>query len=94
MRGIIYPILNSPCLIPVQLVPNKGGMTIVLNEKNELILIRTVARLRIYIGYTKLYKAKRKDHFPLPFINQMLDSWQVILINATCMDIQSIIKLL
>ena len=40
--GIIYPILNSTWVSPVQVVPKKGGIIIVKNDNNELIPIRTV----------------------------------------------------
>ena len=43
------------------------------NEKNELIPRRTVIGWRVCIDYMKLNTATRKDHHPLPFINQMLD---------------------
>ena len=43
------------------------------NEKNELIPTRTVTGWRVCIDYKKLNTATRKDHYPLPFINQMLD---------------------
>jgi len=42
--GIIYPISDSSWVSPVQVVPKKGGVTIVANEKNELIPTRTVTR--------------------------------------------------
>uniref|UniRef100_A0A1S4BZ38 RNA-directed DNA polymerase homolog n=1 Tax=Nicotiana tabacum TaxID=4097 RepID=A0A1S4BZ38_TOBAC len=48
-------------------------MTVVENEKNELIPTRTITGWRVYIDYRRLNKATRKDHFPLPFIDQMLD---------------------
>ena len=35
--GIIYPMLHSEWVSTVQVVPKKGGMTVVKNEKNELI---------------------------------------------------------
>lgn len=35
--GIIYPIFDSAWVSPVQVVPKKGGITVVMNEKNELI---------------------------------------------------------
>ena len=71
--GFIYAISDSSWVSPVQVVPKKGGMTVIKNEKNELIPTRTVTSWRICIDYRKLNKATRKDHFPLPFINQMLD---------------------
>ena len=40
--GFIYAISNSPSVSPVHVVPKKGGMTVIKNEKNELIPIRTV----------------------------------------------------
>ena len=58
---------------PIQVVPKKDIMTIVKNENNELILTRTITCWRICIDYRKLNKATRKDHLPLPFIDQMLD---------------------
>ena len=55
------------------MVPKKGGMTVVHNEKNKILPTRTVTRWRVSIHYRKLNKATRKDHFPLLFIDQMLD---------------------
>ena len=40
--GLIYPISNSAWVSPMQVVPKKGGMTMVRNEKNDLIPTRTV----------------------------------------------------
>ncbi|XP_049388027.1 uncharacterized protein LOC125852317 [Solanum stenotomum] len=55
--GIVYPISDSKWVSPVQCVPKKGGMTMVRNEKNELIPIRTVTRWRICMDYRKLNNA-------------------------------------
>ncbi|GKE03666.1 hypothetical protein Tco_1395684 [Tanacetum coccineum] len=55
-----------------EVVPKKVGMAIVKNEKDELILQRTVTGWRVCIDYRKLNNATPKDHFPLPFIDQML----------------------
>ena len=71
--GIIYPISDSKWVSPVQVVPKKGGMTVVKNDANELIPTRTVTGWRVCIDYRKLNDATRKDHFPLPFIDQMLE---------------------
>nr|GEZ12315.1 DNA-directed DNA polymerase [Tanacetum cinerariifolium] len=71
--GLIYPISDSLWVSPIHVVPKKGGMTIVLNDNNELILSRTVTGWRVCIDYHKLNDAIRKDHFPTPFIDQMLE---------------------
>ena len=57
---------------PVQVVSKKGGMTVIINNKNEPIPTRTIIGWRVCIDYRKLNKATCKDHFPLPFIDQML----------------------
>ncbi|GKA93240.1 DNA-directed DNA polymerase [Tanacetum coccineum] len=64
---------DDPWAKPVQVVPKKGGMTVVKNEKNELIPQRMVTGWRVCIDYRKLNNATQKDHFPLPFIDQMLE---------------------
>ena len=55
------------------MVPKKGGFTVIRNEKNELIPTRTITGWRVCIDYRKLNSTTRKDHYPLPFIDQMLD---------------------
>ncbi|GKA09436.1 reverse transcriptase domain-containing protein [Tanacetum coccineum] len=62
-----------PWVSPVHCVPKKGGITVVANEENELISTRLVTRWRVCIDYRKLNEATRKDHFPLPFMDQMIE---------------------
>ena len=69
----IYEISNNPWVSPVHVVPKNGGFTVIKNEKNELIRTRTMKGWRVCIGYRKLNITTRKDHYPLPFIDQMLD---------------------
>ncbi|GJW99523.1 reverse transcriptase domain-containing protein [Tanacetum coccineum] len=62
-----------PWVSPVHCVPKKGGITVVANEENELISTRLVTGWRVCIDYRKLNEATRKDHFPLPFMDQMIE---------------------
>nr|GEV36054.1 reverse transcriptase domain-containing protein [Tanacetum cinerariifolium] len=71
--GLIYLISDSPWVSLVHCVPKKGGFTAVENEDNELILTHLVTGWRVCIDYRKLNEATCKDHFPLLFMDQMLE---------------------
>jgi hypothetical protein len=57
--GIIYPVPHSELVSPVHCVPKKGGLTVVKNEKNELIPQRTVTGWRMCIDYRKQSNEER-----------------------------------
>ncbi|CAN6583794.1 unnamed protein product [Malus baccata var. baccata] len=71
--GVIYPISDSRWVSPVQCVPKKSGVTVVANAENELVPQRIQTGWRVCIDYRKLNTTTRNDHFPLPFIDQMLE---------------------
>nr|GEW51363.1 reverse transcriptase domain-containing protein [Tanacetum cinerariifolium] len=71
--GLIYPISDSPWVSPVHCVPKKDGITVVKNDDNDLISTRLVTGWRVCIDYRKLNEATRKDHFPFPFMDQMIE---------------------
>nr|GEZ78754.1 reverse transcriptase domain-containing protein [Tanacetum cinerariifolium] len=71
--GIRISSSSSPWVSLVHCVPKKGGFTVVANEENELIPTRLVIGWRVCIDYKKLNEATRKDHFPLLFMDQMLE---------------------
>ena len=71
--GVIYPIADSKWVSPTQVVPKKFGVTVVANEHNELIPTRVTSGWRVCINYRKLNAGTKKDHFPLSFVDQMLE---------------------
>jgi hypothetical protein len=71
--GIIYPIFDSKWVSPIHVVPKRAGLTVVKNNDNELVPTRIQSGWRVCIDYCKLNIATRKDHFPLPFIDQMVE---------------------
>ncbi|CAN6579840.1 unnamed protein product [Malus baccata var. baccata] len=71
--GIIYPISDSKWVSPIQVVPKRSGVTVVKNEANELMPTRVQNSWRVCTDYRKINSTTRKDHFPVPFIDQMLE---------------------
>nr|GEV87388.1 reverse transcriptase domain-containing protein [Tanacetum cinerariifolium] len=72
-RFCTHKILIEEDYKPTVQSQRRGGMTIVANENNELILTRLVTGWRVYIDYRKLNDATRTDRFSLPFMDQMDD---------------------
>ena len=71
--GIIYLISDSKWVNPTQVIPKKSGITVVKNGNDELISTYLVTGWRMCIDYRKLNSTTRKNHFPLPFIDQILE---------------------
>ncbi|RDX77627.1 Retrovirus-related Pol polyprotein from transposon 17.6, partial [Mucuna pruriens] len=71
--GIIYPISDSQWVSLVQVVPKKSGMTVMKSQQDELVLMRIQNSWQVCIDHRRLNQATHKDHFPLPFIDQVLE---------------------
>jgi len=65
-HGIIYPISDNEWVSPVQVVHKKTGITVIRNEKNELVPTRVQSGWLVRIDYRKINAAARKDCFSLP----------------------------
>jgi hypothetical protein len=71
--GIIYPISDSKWVSPIYVVHKRAGLTVVKNKDNKLVPTRIQSGWRVCIDYQKLNATTRKYHFPLPFIDQMVE---------------------
>ncbi|XP_076927296.1 uncharacterized protein LOC143590815 [Bidens hawaiensis] len=92
--GIIFPISDSTWVSPTQTVPKKAGIQITRNEKGEEIATRPVTGWRICVDYRKLNAATSKDHFPLPFIDQIIEKLADVpfVFNEKCLNAFNVLK--
>ncbi|GKD38114.1 hypothetical protein Tco_1258321 [Tanacetum coccineum] len=63
--GLIYLISDSSWVSPIHVVPKKGGMTVVLNDNNELIPSRIVTGWRVILPNSNRSRRSRKDNLHL-----------------------------
>ncbi|CAN6559485.1 unnamed protein product [Malus baccata var. baccata] len=78
--GIIYPISDSKWVSPIQVVPKRSRVTVVKNEASELVPTRVQNSWRVCTDYRKINSTTRNDHFPVPFIDQMLERYNQIVV--------------
>ena len=70
--GIIYPISDNPWVSLTQVVPKKSGITVVKMIREKKFLHVSLQVGGCVLITRKLNAVTRKDHFPLPFIDQVL----------------------
>lgn len=70
--NVIYAIFYSLWVSLIHVDPKKGGITVISNEKNELVPTRTVTGLKVCIDYKKNQPYHKKGQHPHLFIDQML----------------------
>ncbi|BBH05634.1 hypothetical protein Prudu_017081 [Prunus dulcis] len=56
-----------------KVVPKKSGVIGVENDNGEIVPTRVTTGWRMCIDYRKLNSVTRNDHFPLPFLDQILE---------------------
>jgi len=72
-NGIIYLISNSEWVSLTQVVSKKTDITVIKNNKDKLVPSSVQFEWCVCVDYMKLNASTREDHFPLSFMDQMLD---------------------
>nr|GEW10644.1 reverse transcriptase domain-containing protein [Tanacetum cinerariifolium] len=80
--GLIYPISDSPWVSPVHCVPKKGGLTVVENEENELILTRFGDGMTRFIkDFSKIVRQMTRlleKEYPFLFSKECVEAFQTL----------------
>ncbi|GJR73981.1 reverse transcriptase domain-containing protein [Tanacetum coccineum] len=98
--GMIYPISDSPWVSPVHYVPNKGGITVVANEENELILTpeyrgliaklphpTTVKGVRSFLGHAGFYRRFIQDFSKIARkMTHLLEKETAVVFSKDCIN--------
>ena len=79
--SIIYPISDSKWVSPTQVVPKKSGITVVENERGELVPPRTTTGWQVCNEYRRLNSTTMEDYFSLPFIDQICENPHLIILK-------------
>ncbi|GJS55657.1 ribonuclease H-like domain-containing protein [Tanacetum coccineum] len=79
--GLIYPISDSSWVSPIHVVPKKGGMTVVLNDNNELISSRTV--IGWILSDSNRTRRPRKDNIHLSLWDFCLPKACILVYEST-----------
>ncbi|XP_076954627.1 uncharacterized protein LOC143629164 [Bidens hawaiensis] len=92
--GFIFPISDSTWVSPTQTVLKKSGIQITRNERGEEIATRPVTGWRICVDYRKSNSATYKDHFPLSFIDQIIEKLADVpfVFNEECLNAFNVLK--
>ena len=91
-RDVVYAISDSSWVSPVHMVPKKTEITLEKNEQGEEVQTRLATSWRVCIYFRKLNLVTKKYHYPLPFIDQILEKNSVQEYFFFLMGIRVIIK--
>ncbi|GJS84574.1 zinc finger, CCHC-type containing protein [Tanacetum coccineum] len=82
--GLIYPISDSSWVSPIHVVAKKGGMTVVLNDNNELIPSQTVTGWRVILLDSDRTRRSRKYNIHLSLWEFFLQANVVWIMQRSC----------
>ncbi|XP_019451637.1 PREDICTED: uncharacterized protein LOC109353700 [Lupinus angustifolius] len=68
---MIYPISYSKWVCPIQVVPKKGGMTVIQNDNNELILTRAITGWREF--NLEIRDKSGKDNLVADYLSRLIN---------------------